>query len=191
MLLVAVVVAAVALAAVWVVDDAWQLRVAASGVLVVVVIAMLASARSSSTVVEQLWRESLQWQNELTDVQREVAELRSQHLELLLELRQTRAELSASVEAAERRAQVRDDQQALMHQLLQPRPAPVDPVYPSLRLPLVRAAFSTELPAPPPPAAPEPGPRLEREESSGREPLPPRQLLDLTASEIARLRPAN
>jgi hypothetical protein len=64
-------------------------------------------------------------------------------------------------------------------------------VYPSLHLPLVRAAFSTELPtgpiATPRPAAP----GLQRESTTGGEAHPPRQLLDLTASEIARLRPAN
>jgi hypothetical protein len=129
----------------------------------------------------------------LREVQREVAELRLNQAELLLELRALRGDVLVAAHEAERREQERDDQQFLVRQLLAPRPAVADPVYPSLHLPLVRAAFSTELPAPPLPPPPPAATRsvIEREESSGHEPMPPRQLLDLTASEIARLRAAN
>jgi hypothetical protein len=190
LLVLALVVAVVAVSVVWIVDDAWQLRVAATGVLVTVVVAMFAAARSSSAAADRWRSESLHWRNELLEVQREVAELRTNQVELLLELRATRGDVLAAAHEAERREQARDDQQVLVRQLLAPRPAVADPVYPSLHLPLVRAAFSTELPASPPPPAAK-GTVIEREESSGHEPMPPRQLLDLTASEIARLRAAN
>ena len=70
-------------------------------------------------------------------------------------------------------------------------------VYPSLHVPLVRAAFAEEL-APAVPPIPMVEPVVAAEPASvdvsgdgGSDPTPPRQLLDLTASEIARLRHAN
>lgn len=71
-----------------------------------------------------------------------------------------------------------------------------EPVYPSLQLPLVRAAFAGESVAP---AArlPRPSHRMgERlnvavETDSGSDPMPSRRLLDLTPNDIAELRSAN
>lgn len=190
LLVLALVVASAAVAAVWVVDEAWQVQVAATGILVAVIVAMLAAARSSSAAVDRLWSESQHWRTELVEVQREVAELRRHQVELVLELKAMHGDLITAALEAERRDQARDDQQVLVRQLLAPRPAAADPVYPSLHLPLVRAAFSTEL-TPRPPATPANRSVIEHDESSGHEPMPPRQLLDLTASEIARLRAAN
>jgi hypothetical protein len=70
-----------------------------------------------------------------------------------------------------------------------------EPIYPSLHLPLVRAAFSQELP-PPTPLPARGTRRAERapvdvDADAGSDTQQPRQLLDLTASEIARLRRAN
>ncbi len=75
-----------------------------------------------------------------------------------------------------------------------PIPVAPDPIYPSLHLPLVRAAFANELS--PMTRVPEPK-RLTEPVSvavvadSGSDAAPPRQLLDLTASEIARMRRAS
>jgi hypothetical protein len=72
-----------------------------------------------------------------------------------------------------------------------PIPVAPDPIYPSLHLPLVRAAFANELP--PVTRVPEPkriteSPNVAVVADSGSDAAPPRQLLDLTASEIAGLR---
>ncbi len=68
--------------------------------------------------------------------------------------------------------------------------------YPSLHVPLVRAAFAEEhAPAVPVPMAeplvPAESASIDVSGDAGSDPTPPRQLLDLTASEIARLRHAN
>jgi hypothetical protein len=195
LLVLALLVAAGVVAAVWVVDDTWALQVGGRGIIVLGLIALGTTVRSSARATDQLRRESLERRRDLADTQRELAELKTQYVELLLELRAMRDESSlAAQEAARVAAQVASDeadQRALLHQLTQPRQPLLDPVYPSLHLPLVRAAFSTELPAAPI-ATPRPAaPGLQRESTTGGEAQPPRQLLDLTASEIARLRPAN
>ena len=106
----------------------------------------------------------------------------------------TRPEALSAAEQTVRSLRAATDQRDLMHELLTPRPRVADPVYPSLHLPLVRAAFSAEFPVPTE-AAPTTEPVHEdysaADETTGGEAFPPRQLLDLTASEIARLRPAN
>lgn len=74
-----------------------------------------------------------------------------------------------------------------------------EPVYPSLQLPLVRAAFAGEsgVAAATPPRLPRPSHRMgERpnvavETDSGSDPMPSRRLLDLTPNDIAELRSAN
>lgn len=190
-LLLVVLLAAAAIAAVWLVDETWAMQVGVTGILLVVLVALWASTHASTSLREQLWQESMKRSRELTEARRELAELKAMHVELLLELRVMREEAAQVAQDAARAAQDDSDQRALMRQLLQPRQAVHDPLYPSLHLPLVRAAFSTELPTDPV-ATPRPTPPgLQRESTTGREAQPPRQLLDLTASEIARLRPAN
>lgn len=190
-LLLTLLMAAAAIAAVWWVDETWAVRAGVTGIVLVVLVALWASIRTSTSIREQVWRESIARSRELTETRRELAELKATHVELLLELRVMREEAVQMAQDAARAAQDDADQRTLMRQLLQPRQAVHDPLYPSLHLPLVRAAFSTELPTDPV-ATPRPAPPgLQRESTTGREAQPPRQLLDLTASEIARLRPAN
>jgi hypothetical protein len=191
----ALLIGAAVVASVWVVDDAWALQAGVTGIVLLALLGLWVASRASSRAVEQLWRESLERRRDLADTHRELAELKSQHVELLLELRAMRDESAhAAQEALRLAAQAASDeadQRALMRQLTRPRQPSLDPVYPSLQLPLVRAAFSTELPTGPI-ATPRPAsPGLQRESTTGGEAHPPRQLLDLTASEIARLRPAN
>jgi len=190
-LLVTVTVAVVALAAVWLVDEAWALRTGVTGILVIALVALWITTRSSSRQAEQYWKEAVQRRSETAETHRELAELKTQHLELLLEIRMMRDEAVQLSEEAARIASDDAEQRALMRQMLQPRASSLDPVYPSLHLPLVRAAFSTELPTTPVGTPRPPAPGLHRESTTGGEAQPPRQLLDLTASEIARLRPAN
>ena len=195
LLLLALLIAAAVVAAVWVVDDTWVLQVGVTGIVLLALVGLWVAARSSARAADQLRRESLERRRDLADTHRELAELKTQYVELLLELRVMRDESSlAAQEAARVAAQVASDeadQRALLHQLTQPRQPVLDPVYPSLHLPLVRAAFSTELPATPISTPRPAAPGLQRESTTGGEAQPPRQLLDLTASEIARLRPAN
>ena len=190
-LLVAVTVAAVAVAAVWLVDEAWALRTGVTGIVVLALVALWITTRSSSRQAEQYWSEAVQRRSETAQTHRELAELKTQHLELLLEIRTIREEAMQLSEEASRIASDDAEQRALMRQMLQPRAPSLDPVYPSLHLPLVRAAFSTQLPTTPVATPRPPAPGLKRESTTGGEAKPPRQLLDLTASEIARLRPAN
>lgn len=183
LLILAVLVAAVAVAAVWVVDTDWVVQAGVTGVALLALLALWSVSRAAREQAQRLAAEANERRREqqltlklLAETQSELAGLRAQQTELLLELRTLRAA---------------GEQQALMHELLLPRAPEPEPVYPSLQLPLVRAAFATEL-APEP--VTEPGKSsapLPREETTGDEPRPPRQLLDLTASEIARLRPAN
>jgi hypothetical protein len=190
-LLLALLMAAAAIAAVWLIDETWALQVGVTGIVLLVLVALWAGSRASSGVREQVWRESVARSRELAEARHELAELKAMHLELLLELRVMREEAVHRAQDAALSAHHDADQRALMRQLLQPRQPVHDPLYPSLHLPLVRAAFSTELPTDPvttPRSAP---PGLQRESTTGHEAQPPRQLLDLTASEIARLRPAN
>jgi hypothetical protein len=190
----AVVVAAVA--AIWLVEDSLVTEVAATAIIVLVSVAAAMSLRSSHQVTTALWNDTMERRRELADVHRELGQLRSQQVELLLELRSLRTELAALSDETARSLQLASDHRDLMHEMLVPRQPVADPVYPSMHLPLVRAAFSTEMTPTSQPAQSETESRLtdsypERDESSGSEPFPPRQLLDLTASEIARLRPAN
>jgi hypothetical protein len=195
LLVLALLIAVAVIAAVWVIDDTWALQAGVTGIVLLALIGLLAANRSSTRAAEQAWRESLERRRDLADTHRELAELKTQHVELLLELRAMRDESAlAAQEAAQLAAQAASDeadQRALMSRLAQPRQPALDPVYPSLQLPLVRAAFSTELPSEPISTPRPASPGLRRESTTGGEAHPPRQLLDLTASEIARLRPAN
>jgi len=79
-----------------------------------------------------------------------------------------------------------------MAEYVVPVPVAPEPIYPSLHLPLVRAAFAQELP----PVTPLPRPRRVTDSANveadpGSDTVPPRQLLDLTAREIASLRRAS
>lgn len=199
----------VAIAAVWWVDTSLPVRVAATAAIVLVALGAFTSVQASRRTTASLWQEAAERRRELIGVQRELGELRTQHVEMFLELRALRLELVAASEQTVRSVQVATDQQALMRDLLTPRQPVPDPVYPSMHVPLVRAAFAAEVPskgpstdpaAPPSvarpvlptPGSPMPGsPMPGSEDSSGGEPFPPRELLDLTASEIAALRPAN
>lgn len=183
--------AAAAIAAVWLIDETWALQVGVTGIVLLVLVALWAGSRASSGVREQVWRESVARRRELAETHLELAELKAMHVELLLELRAMREEAAQLAHDAALAAQDDADQRTMMRQLLQPRQAVHDPVYPSLHLPLVRAAFSTELPTDPVTTPLPTPPGLQGESTTGHEAQPPRQLLDLTASEIARLRPAN
>lgn len=183
LLVLAFLVALATVAAVWLVDTEWTVQAGVTGVALLALLALWSVSRAAREQAER-WaaeanerhREQQRMLQQLADANAQLAELRAQHVELLLELRALRDA------GAER---------ALMHELLLPREPAPEPVYPSLQLPLVRAAFATEL-SPEPVATPrEAATTMPREETTGAEPRPPRQLLDLTASEIARLRPAN
>jgi hypothetical protein len=190
-MLVAVVVAALAIAAVWVAPDDLTVSAGVTGLVVLVLVVLLISNRATSRQAERYWNETVQQRRDAIETRRELTELKAQHVELLLEVRSMRAEAVQLSEEATRIAADEAEQRALMRQMLQPRVPALDPVYPSLHLPLVRAAFSAQVPAEPTSTPRSPAPGLQRESTSGGEAQPPRQLLDLTASEIARLRPAN
>jgi hypothetical protein len=187
----AVVVGAAAIAAVWLVDDSLAVQVGVTAIVVVLALAVAWSVRSTRNATRSLWDEVIQRRHELVEVQRELSALRGEHRELLLELRSLRAELTAATDGLSRDIRAASDQRALMHDLLVPRQPVADPVYPSLHLPLVRAAFSAQLPSQVPADVSGESRYPQTDETSGSEAFPPRQLLDLTASEIARLRPAN
>jgi hypothetical protein len=186
---------AAAIGAVWWVDASLAVRVAATAAILLVALGALTSVRASRHTSANLWQDAAERRRELVRVQRELGELRTQQREMVLELRALRSELAASAEETVRTVQVATDQQELMRELLAPRQPVPDPVYPSMHVPLVRAAFAAEVPPADPPEAPSVSSgdtaRGGSEESSGGEPFPPRELLDLTASEIAQLRPAN
>lgn len=173
----------VAVAAVWLVDGSIVVEVAATAIVVVVVLASMGAIRESHRVATAMWREATDRRHEYLQLQRELSEVRSEHVELLLQLHALHGEVAATSAAATSSVQAAFDQRALMQELLVPRQPVADPVYPSMHLPLVRAAFAAEV-------SPVPSDRTS-ETIGGDEPVPPRQLLDLTASEIARLRPAN
>ena len=187
----AVLAGAAAIAAVWLVDDSLAVQVGVTGIVVVLVLAVAWSVRSTRNATRSLWDEVRQRRHELVEVQRELSALRGEHRELLLELRSLRGELTAATDDISRDIRAASDQRALMHDLLVPRQPVADPVYPSLHLPLVRAAFSAQLPSQVPADVSGESHHAQTDETSGSEAFPPRQLLDLTASEIARLRPAN
>jgi hypothetical protein len=183
LLVLALLVAAATVAAVWFVDTSWAVQVGVTGVVLLALLALWSVTRAAHEQAARLAAEANERRREqqrtlelLAEANAQLAEMRVQHVELMLELRTLR---DAGVD------------QALMHELLLPREPAPEPVYPSLQLPLVRAAFAAELTPEPVDTAREMSPPLPREETTGAEPRPPRQLLDLTASEIARLRPAN
>lgn len=195
LLVTALLIASAAIATVWLIDDRWALQAGVTGIVVVALVAVWAASRSSARIADQLRRESVERRRDLADTRRELSGLKAQHVELLLELRAIHQESAlaahATAQAAAQAANDEADQRALLRQLAMERQPALDPVYPSLHLPLVRAAFSTELPAGPISTPRPTPPGLRRESTTGSEAHPPRQLLDLTASEIARLRPAN
>ena len=183
LLLLALIVAAATVAAVWVVDTEWAVQVGVTGVALLALMALWSVSRAAHEHAERLAAEANERRREqqlalqlLADAHTELADLRARQVEMLLELQTLR---DASTE------------QTLMHELLLPRTPVPEPVYPSLQLPLVRAAFAAALSPEPVPNPKQTATPLPSEETSGDEPRPPRQLLDLTASEIARLRPAN
>lgn len=183
LLVLAFVVAAATVAAVWVVDAEWAVQVGVTGVALLALLALWSVSRAAHELAERLAAEANERRREqqlalqlLADARTELADLRARQVEMLLELQTLR---DASTE------------RTLMHELLLPRAPAPEPVYPSLQLPLVRAAFSAELTPEPVSTPKQTTTPLPSEETSGDEPRPPRQLLDLTASEIARLRPAN
>jgi hypothetical protein len=202
----AVLIAAVGIATVWLVDETWAVQAGVTVVVVGLVVVLLAVVRATDTATSALWHQLGQqaWQQSM-DRRRELAELQSHFesvqvqqaeliRELTLELRALRTESASAAYETAQQLRAATDQRDLMHDLLVPRQPVADPVYPSLHLPLVRAAFSSEVAARPrtePAASADRGDSAVGNDSQGTEPFPPRQLLDLTASEIARLRPAN
>ena len=201
-LLVGLVVSVAAVVAVWLVDESWVVQAASTGIIVVLALLLVHSWRRGREQASALWREALDRRRELTELQRQLADVRHQHLEVLLELRALRDEVTRASEVTAQALHAADEQREVMADLLMPRPPVADPVYPSLHLPLVRAAFAAEFPVPTGDDSHDVGQSSNQsdgrdvdygssDESTGGEPFPPRQLLDLTASEIARLRPAN
>lgn len=183
LLLLAVIVAVATVAAVWAIDTEWAVQVGVTGVALLALMAVWSVSRAAHEHAERFAAEANERRREqqlalqlLAEAHSELADLRAQQVEMLLELQTLR---DASTE------------RTLMHELLLPRAPAPEPVYPSLQLPLVRAAFAAELTPEPVDSLQQTTTPLPSEESSGDEPRPPRQLLDLTASEIARLRPAN
>ena len=184
--------AAAAVAAVWWVDASLAVRVAATAAIVLVAIGAFSAVRAARRTSTGLWQDAAERRRELVRVQRELGELRTQQVEMILELRLLRAELASASAETVRTVQAATDQQAIMRDLLVPRQPVPDPVYPSMHVPLVRAAFAADVPPPASPTPPTDDSDIRgSEDSTGSEPLPPRELLDHTASEIARLRPAN
>ena len=181
----ALLIAAGAIAVLWLFDESWASKTVATCAVVLVFLAFVAISRASARQSRQLWDEAVERRHEISEVTRQIAQLHTQHVELLLELRAMREEASET---------------ALMHDLLLTRSPEPDAVYPSLQLPLVRAAFAEELS--PPDGVPTPRPAalgtrspasggVPHVETHGNEAHDSRELLDLTASEIAQLRPAN
>jgi hypothetical protein len=174
----------------WLFDESWASKTVATCAVVLVFLAFVAISRASARQNRHMWDEAVERRREIGEVTKQIAQLRSQHVELLLELRAMREEASET---------------ALMNDLLLTRSPEPDPVYPSLQLPLVRAAFAEELsppdgvPTPRPaalgtrsPSSPSSSPGgVPHVETHGNEASDSRELLDLTASEIAQLRPAN
>lgn len=183
-----------AVVGVWWADASLAVQVAATALIVLVAVGAFSAVRASRRATLGLWQDAAERRRELIALHRELGEMRSQQVEMFLELRALRVELVAANSETVRSLQVATDQHSLMRDLLVPRQPVPDPVYPSMHVPLVRAAFSAEvLPDEAPSESPAPTSVEvpESEDSSGGEPFPPRELLDLTASEIARLRPAN
>ena len=172
-LLIAVLALGVAIAP-WVFDDADALRGAVSALALLCVASVVTSQWGRQSQVVQLQNEVAGRQTEARALRLELERVHTIHYELSVEVSQLRDQMS---------------------QYVVPVPTPPEPIYPSLHLPLVRAAFAQEVP----PvriarkSAQQPGerPNIGVEADSGSDTVAPRQLLDLTASEIASLRRAN
>jgi hypothetical protein len=158
----------------WVSDDANVLRGAVSALALLCVAAVVTSQWGRQSQVAQLQNEVAGRQAEARALRIELERVHTIHYELSVEVSHLRDQMS---------------------QYVVPVPTPPEPIYPSLHLPLVRAAFAQEVP---PvritPKSPQPAgerPQIGVEADSGSDTIAPRQLLDLTASEIASLRRAN
>jgi hypothetical protein len=158
----------------WVFDDANVLRGAVCALALLCVLAVVVSQRGRQGQVLQLQNEVAGRQTEARALRLELERVHTIHYELSVEVSRLRDQMS---------------------QYIVPVPTPPEPIYPSLHLPLVRAAFAQEVP----PvrmarrSSQQPGerPNIGVEADSGSDTVAPRQLLDLTASEIASLRRAN
>lgn len=160
-------------AAAWLADTLEVLRAAVVGLAVLCVLTVWLTRTSGRRSTAALQLAIDQSQTQSRSLRLEVEQLTSVHTELVLEIVRLREQVTGYVA---------------------PVPSAPEPIYPSLHLPLVRAAFSEELD----PIAPGPevversdDASVDVEGDGGFDPRAPRQLLDLTASEIARLRPAN
>ena len=154
-------------------DGLTMLRVAVAALALLCVIAVYISQRAGRRQIAALGREVDRRSTEVRALRFELDRVQVIHFELVDEVVRLREEMA---------------------DYLVPVVSAPEPIYPSLHLPLVRAAFSTEVP----PAVPLPRPRrsteprnVEVQADSGSDTVPPRQLLDLTASEIALLRRAS
>lgn len=175
-LLLLVILLAVAVAATpWAVAGMAALRACVVGLALLAVIVLLATRRSGRRQTHAL----------ADEVDRRTREVRSLRLELD---RVSSAQFDLVTEVARLREELSD--------FVAPVPATPDPIYPSLHLPLVRAAFAGEAPAPEPLRVSQPRPmsesaHVEVTADSGSDAEPHRELLDLTASEISRIRQAH
>jgi hypothetical protein len=155
-------------------DEASQLRWVLVGLAALIVVAVLVVQRGARRHVAATSAVVDAQQSEIRTLTFELRRLHEMHDLLATELVGLREEMATYVA---------------------PVPVPPDPVYPSLHLPLVRAAFSTEMPTvqitPAPPPTRGESNRVNVDADAGSDPRATRQLLDLTASEIARLRRAN
>jgi len=155
-------------------DEASQLRWVLVGLAALIVVAVLVVQRSARRHVAAASTAVDKQQEEIRTLTFELRRLHEMHDLLATELVGLREEVATYVA---------------------PVPSQPDPVYPSLHLPLVRAAFATEVPTvqitPAPPPARGESNRVNVDADAGSDPRDTRQLLDLTASEIARLRRAN
>ncbi len=190
LLVLALLVAVAVVAAIWVVDDTWALQAGVTGIVLLALIGIWAASRSSTRATEQLWRESLERRRDLADTHRE---LDRTQVAARRAASRTACDASESALAAQEAARLaaqaasdEADQRALMRQLTQPRQPALDPVYPSLHALGAGRVLRTET-RPARPDLRSPTVRRHRrphgvESTPGGEPLPPRQLLDLTAS---------
>jgi hypothetical protein len=154
-------------------DGLGWLRAAIAALALLCVVAVVVSRRAGRRRTADLEHDVAQRSNEVRALRMELERVHVIHYELADEVVRMREQMAEYVV---------------------PVAVTPDPVYPSLHLPLVRAAFAEELP----PAASIPKPRRLTERSNvevqadpGSDAMPPRQILDLTASEIARMRRAS
>ena len=165
------------------VDGLLVMRLAIVGLAAACLLTLLVAQRSGRRQIAALHREASQRSSEIRTLRIEFDRVNTVQSDLSVELIRLREQMS---------------------QYVTPVPAEPDPVYPSLHLPLVRAAFAAEVPPPAPPRQlPASKVAAQRHRNTpehsavgvdadaGSDAMPPRKLLDLTASEIARLRRAN